>query len=87
MIALWICAGTVSIDDGAAIDRADDAPDATAPSFDTSDFGNLRQIAREDELDETPRRRLWARASPAGLLRRSSKRPLARGAFVEESLP
>src|SRR6266851_309215 len=60
----------VGIDDGAAIDRADDAPDTNRSVPRYFDFGNLRHIGREDELDGNaaadPLRQLL---SPAGLVR------------------
>ena len=42
----------IGIDDGAAIDRADDAPDTNRTILRHFDFGNLRHIGREDELNE-----------------------------------
>src|SRR5258708_7176148 len=41
----------IRIDDSAAIHRADDAPDTNRPVARHFDFGNLRHIRREDELD------------------------------------
>src|SRR5260370_42403193 len=58
----------VGIDRDAAIDRADDPADANRSGLRHLDFGNLRHVGREDELEgdaaaETLRQRL----SPAGL--------------------
>src|SRR2546428_309717 len=61
----------IGIDDGAAIDRADHAPDANRSVLRHLDFGNLRQIAREDELDGDAAADAFGQGlSPAGLLRR-----------------
>src|SRR6202035_3382366 len=61
----------IGIDHSAAIDRADDAPDANRLVLRPFDFGNLRHIGREDQLDgDAAADPLWQRLSPAGLFRR-----------------
>jgi hypothetical protein len=49
--ALDLRAHGIGIDDGAAIHRADDAPHTNRSILRHLDFGDLRQIGREDELD------------------------------------
>src|SRR3989441_7470685 len=76
----------IGIDDGAAIDRADDAPDANRSVLRHLDFGNLRQISREDELDGDATTDPFRQGlSPAGLLRREIEDGLGAGRLVEES--
>src|SRR6266851_10386623 len=49
--ALDLRLDSVGIDDGAAIDRADDPPDTNRAIPRHFDFGNLRHVGREGELD------------------------------------
>src|SRR5947207_2589200 len=44
--ALDLCLDSVGIDDNAAIDRTDDAPDTNPPVFRHFDFGNQRHVGR-----------------------------------------
>ena len=73
----------IGIDDRAAIHRADHATHRTSPSLRDLDFGNLRQVAAEGELDgdATTDALAGKRLSPAGLLAASSSTALARGAL------
>jgi hypothetical protein len=65
--ALYLCADCVGIDDGAAIDRADDAPDTSRTLLRYFDFGYMRHIAREDKLESEPApSSLGQRLSPVG---------------------
>jgi hypothetical protein len=50
MIAPGLRSDSVGIDDGAAINRADDPSDANRPILRHFNFHNLRQIGRENEL-------------------------------------
>src|SRR5262249_58847435 len=49
--ALDLCLDGVGVDGGAAIDRADDAPDANGAVIRYFDFGDLRHVGREYELE------------------------------------
>jgi len=52
MIPLWSCAwNRIRMTTVAAIDRADDAPDANCSVLRHLDFGNLRHIGGEGVLD------------------------------------
>ena len=78
----------VGIDDGAAIDRADDAPDANRAVLRHFDFGDLRHVGREDELErDAAADPLRQRLSPAGLFRGKLEDGLGAGRLVEESQP
>src|SRR6266403_36725 len=78
----------VGIDDGAAIDRADNAPDTNRPVPRHFDFGNLRHIGREDELDrDAAADPFRQRLSPAGLFCGKLEDSVGEGRFVEENPP
>ena len=71
----------VGIDDGAAIDRADDAPDANRSVLRHFDLGDLRQIGREDELDgDAAADSFQATAVPSRPFPRQARGRLWRGA-------
>src|SRR6266436_51367 len=68
--ALDLRSDGIGIDDGTAIDRANDPADANRAVPRHFDFGNLRHIGSEDELDRDATAdpfRQWL--SPAGFLR------------------
>src|SRR5881396_3290244 len=78
----------IGIDDDAAIDRADDAPDANRSVLRHLDFGNLSQISREDELEGDPAADAFGQGiSPAGLFRRKLENGPGARRLVEESPP
>ena len=78
----------IGIDDGAAIDRADDAPDANRSVLRHFDFGNLRHIGREDELEgDAAADPFRQRLSPAGLFRGKLEDGFGAGRLVEEGQP
>ena len=60
----------IGIDHGAAIDRADDAPDMHASVLRYFDFGDVRHIGRENELEGDAAADPFGQwLSPAGLFR------------------
>src|SRR4030095_8825554 len=60
----------VGIDDGAAIDRADDAPDTNGSVLRHLDLRDLRNVGREGKLEgDATADPFRQRLSPAGLLR------------------
>ena len=69
--ALDLRSDGVGIDGNAAIDRADKAVDANLSIPRHLDFGNLRRVGLEDELQgDAAAETLWQRLSPAGFFRR-----------------
>src|SRR5213594_2320200 len=86
--ALQLRSDGIGIDDGAAIDRTDDAPDTNRSVLGHLDFGNLRQIGREYKLDgDATTDPFRQRLSPAGPCRRELEDGLGAGRLVEESPP
>src|SRR6202040_1505816 len=78
----------IGIDDGAAIDRADDTPDTNRTILRYFNFGNVRHIGSEDELDgDAAAAPFWQRLSPAGLFRGKLEDSFGAGRLVEESPP
>src|SRR5439155_11303852 len=68
--ALDLRADGIGIDDGAAIDRASDAPDTNRAILRHFKFGNLRHIGREGELNgDATADSFGQRLPPAGLFR------------------
>ena len=70
----------VGIDDGAAIDRADDAPDTNGAILRHLDLGNLRHVGRRRRTAARRRGRPFGQGlPPAGLFRGKLETALARG--------
>jgi hypothetical protein len=86
--ALDLCLDGIGVDDGAAIDRADDAPDTDRPVLRHFNFGDQRQVGREDELEghATPDS-FGERLSPAGPFRGEHQDRFGTGCFIKESQP
>ena len=68
--ALDLCPHDIRIDNGAAVDRADDTSDAYLSIVRYFDFGNVCHVGREDELQRDPATDPGGQwLAPAGLLR------------------
>src|SRR4051812_29780682 len=86
--ALDLCLHRIGIYDGAAIHRADNATDTNRAVLRHLDFGNLSDIAPEDELDgDSTTDPVRHRLSPTRLFRRELENGLGAGRLVEKSTP
>src|SRR5271169_7204782 len=86
--ALDLSPDGIGIDDSATIDRADDAPDTNRAILRHFDFGNLRHIGPEDELDgDAAADPFRQRLSPTDLFRRQLEDGFGAGRLVEKSPP
>src|SRR5262245_43534243 len=78
----------IGIDHSAAIDRADDAPDANRSVLRHFDFGNVRHVGGEDELQgDAAADPFRQRLSPAGLFRGKREDRFGARCLVEQGQP
>src|SRR5580704_2905452 len=86
--ALDLCPDGIGIDDGAAIDRADDASDTNRSVPRHLDLSDLRHIGREGELNgDATADPFRQRLSPAGLLRGMLEDGFGAGRLIEKGEP